>query len=129
MSDDALVRSLLGRAALIADDGEVDDYATVYTDDAEWELPEGPRSGLGAIMDGARQRRTAGTAGPGTATRHLVTVLDVTVEGESAVAQSVWQFFTHTTSSPTLARMGRYRDHLRHTPDGWRIARRTILEG
>lgn len=126
---DAQVRSLIGRAALIADDGTVEDYATVYDPDAEWELPEGPRSGLPAIMEGARERRAAGTAGPGSSTRHLVTVHDVTVDLDRAQAVSVWQFFTHTDTSPTLARMGRYHDQLRRADDGWRITRRTILEG
>lgn len=127
--DEELIRSLIGRAALIADDGRVDEYGTIYSSDAEWDLPEAPRSGLAAISEGARQRRSAGTAGPGSNTRHLVTVHDLIVEGDRARATSVWQFFERTTTAPALVRMGCYHDHLRRTSEGWRIVRRTITEG
>lgn len=127
--DELGVRRVLGRAVLVADDGDLDDYATVYTDDAVWDLPGARCEGLPAIVDGARARRHEGRAGPGSGTRHHVTVLDVVLDGDAAHATSYWQFHRTVGPAPELLLVGRYDDVLRRTAGGWRISRRTITVG
>ena len=137
MSDDADIRSLLARLAHLADSGDLDEYLTLFTDDAAWVVPAIPQTGVAAsekrgvaeIAAGVRERREAGVQGPGTATMHVVTTTDVRLDGEEAVACSTWLFLADTSTAPRLQAVGRYRDTLRRTPAGWRLARREISAG
>jgi uncharacterized protein (TIGR02246 family) len=124
------IANLIARVALVADMGSVDDYQDLYTEDASWEFPGAPRRGLPDIMEGARERRAAGGVGPGTGTRHAISTLAVSELGEdTAEADSYFQFYTDTTTTPTLRLMGHYHDTLRRQDGAWRIARRQITIG
>ncbi|HVX21144.1 MAG TPA: nuclear transport factor 2 family protein [Acidimicrobiales bacterium] len=128
------IRNLVARVAQVADHGDLEEYAALYTDDAAWEMPGAPRYGVADIMDGARQRRSEGVTGPGSATRHVITTLSVEVadptEGTgTATADSYFLFFRDTTTTPTLFNMGHYHDTIRHAGGRWRIARRQITLG
>jgi 3-phenylpropionate/cinnamic acid dioxygenase small subunit len=121
---------LIARAALVCDMGTLDEYNGLYTEDASWEFPPAPRQGRPDIIAGARERRAAGETGPGSATRHSITTLAVTVVGaDTAEADSYWLVYCDTTTTPTLRAMGHYHDTLRRQDDGWRIARRQITIG
>ena len=128
------IRNLVARVAQVADHGDLEEYADLYTEDADWEMPGAPRHGVADIMDGARQRRTEGVTGPGSATRHVITTLSVEVADPSegtgeATADSYFLFFRDTTTAPTLFNMGYYHDTIRHVGGRWRIARREITLG
>jgi uncharacterized protein (TIGR02246 family) len=124
------VRNLVARVAQVADHGSLDEYAGLFTEDAAWELPGGPRRGRADIVDGARQRRHDGVTGPGSRTRHLITTVAVVVgQDGSATADSYWQFWRETDAAPTLFNMGHYHDTLRLDGGAWRIARREITLG
>ncbi len=128
------IRNLVARVAQVADHGDLDEYAELYTDDAAWEMPGAPRNGLVDILAGARQRRAEGVTGPGSATRHVITTLAVDVADPSAgtgvaTADSYFLFFRDTTTTPTLFNMGYYHDTIRHVGGRWRIARRQITLG
>jgi hypothetical protein len=129
MSDDALIRSLIGRAAHLGDEGSPDDYRTLYTSDATWSMGDVTQTGVEEIVAATRERRVTGVSGPGTATRHLVVPLHVTVDGDTATAVSYFLFLGETTTTPTLRMFGTYTDDLTRTPDGWRIQRRVSRAG
>jgi 3-phenylpropionate/cinnamic acid dioxygenase small subunit len=137
---DAEIRSLLARVAQLADDGTVEAYLELFTDDAVWEMPANQavgapadrRAGRAAIGAGVRARRAAGMQGPGTATRHVVTgtaVLPAAPAATAAAAVSYWMFLADTTSAPRLVSIGRYDDELCQVGGRWLLARRTITVG
>ena len=129
MSDEDQIRNLVARVAQYADGGDIDDYVELFTPDAAWEMPGAPRYGHADIRAGAEARRAAGETGPGSNTRHVITTMAVEVDGDRAVAESYWQFYTDTATAPALRGMGAYRDHLVRSPRGWRLARREITFG
>jgi uncharacterized protein (TIGR02246 family) len=127
--DEVAVRNVVARAALFADGPDVDAYVDLFTPDAAWEMPGAPRKGHAEIRAGSEERRSTGQIGPGSNTRHVVSTVAVTVEGDGAVADSYWQFYVDTASAPRLQLMGSYRDELVRTPAGWKLARRHITIG
>jgi 3-phenylpropionate/cinnamic acid dioxygenase small subunit len=123
-SDDALIRSLIGRAAHLGDEGEPDDYRSLYTDDATWTMGAATQTGIEAIVEATRQRREQKVSGPGTETRHLVVPLHVGTDGDSATAVSYFLFFANTATVPEVRMFGVYEDQLARTTEGWRIKHR-----
>lgn len=144
MNDDILwaadqleIRNLLARLTHLADDGELDAYVSLFTDDGSWEPPPGselPIRGLrghAELLAGARERRAAGMSGPGTHTRHVVTNVALErVDQDCVVGHSYWHYYT-STDEPIhrTGGMGTYDDEFRRTPDGWRLARRVSRMG
>jgi 3-phenylpropionate/cinnamic acid dioxygenase small subunit len=135
--DDSEIRTLLARMAQLADSGDLDTYLGLLLEDAAWVIPAIPQTGVPAserhgreeIGAGVRERRAMGVQGPGSNTMHLVTTIAVDVDGDDASASSTWMFVADTTTSPRIQAVGRYRDTLRRTPVGWRLARREITAG
>jgi uncharacterized protein (TIGR02246 family) len=124
------IRNVIARVAHLADDGDLEEYASLFTEDGSWEYPGGPRRGRADILAGARERRSQKVTGPGSNTRHVITTLAVHVEdATTAVADSYWLFWRDTTTSPALFNMGHYHDVVRHVDGAWRIARREITLG
>jgi 3-phenylpropionate/cinnamic acid dioxygenase small subunit len=123
------VASLIARIAQLADDGDLGDYVACFTEDARWDMPGAARRGRADIMTGAVERRATGGTGPGSATRHSVSTIAVSVAGDTATATAYWQFWAATTTSPQLTLMGRYDDSFRRGADGWQLDRRVITFG
>jgi 3-phenylpropionate/cinnamic acid dioxygenase small subunit len=137
-ADELAIRNLIGRVALLADTTpDLDEYLGLFTEDAVWDFPGDPTQqlppsrtvGHAAILADRRERRGTGFQGPGTHTRHLVTVLAVEPDGDSASADSYWMYLTKTNSAPSITSMGQYRDSFLRTADGWRLAHRQIILG
>jgi 3-phenylpropionate/cinnamic acid dioxygenase small subunit len=135
---DAEIRSLLARIAQLADTGDLDEYLTLFADDAVWAMPDNPslgmpaseKRGIGEIRAGAEERRAGGVQGPGTNTRHVLTTTAVFVESDDrATARSYFMFFGSTASQPVLRNMGQYDDVLVRGERGWQLAHRTITFG
>ncbi|MDE0117439.1 MAG: nuclear transport factor 2 family protein [bacterium] len=126
MSDDAAIRNVVARLAQLADEGDLEEYAGLFADDARWEMPESSIQGRENLLAGAIERRAAGTVGPGSNTRHVVTTQAVTVTGDEAASDSYWQFWVNTASEPSVALFGTYRDRLVRTDGGWKLAHRVI---
>jgi ketosteroid isomerase-like protein len=129
-ADELEIRNVVARLALLADDGDLNEYISLFTEDAHWEaggFP--PRRGHAEILEGARQRRAAGTQGPGTNTHHVVTNLTVRVEGDTATASAYYLMMANTNATPTPRATGSYRDEFRRTPDGWKLSRRVGRAG
>lgn len=124
------IRNAISRIAILADQGDLDQYADQFTEDSVWDLPTGPRRGRADIRAGAEQRRAEGVTGPGTATRHVITTVSVSVDGpDRAAADSYFVFLQNTTTAPTILNMGLYHDLFVHEGGTWRLARREISFG
>ncbi|WP_241665746.1 nuclear transport factor 2 family protein [Prescottella subtropica] len=132
------IANLLARIAHLADDGTVEDYLDQLTTDAVWESQANPvtgmaaqtRTGVDAIAEGVRQRRTDGIQGPGTFTRHVITTVAVTVDSDTqASSTAYWLFFRDGATEPRLAGVGRYDDTHRLEGGCWKLAHRRITVG
>jgi hypothetical protein len=121
-ADDAAIRNLLGRAALLGDEGDPEDYRQVYAPVATWRWGSDTQDGADEIVAAAAARRAGGISGPGTGTRHLVIPVLIEVTGDSARAFSYFAFLAGTTVTVT----GSYRDELTRTSHGWQISGRQV---
>jgi 3-phenylpropionate/cinnamic acid dioxygenase small subunit len=140
LADELEIRNLVARLAHVADRGDLEsEYLPLFTEDAEWCFPGGADGaataatvvGHDAILADRRRRRGSGFQGPGTNTRHVNTTLAVRVDGsDTAEAESYWMFVGDTnTGAPQVRGIGHYHDQFRRTPEGWKLARRTITPG
>ena len=128
--DELEIRNLIARVAQLADYGDVEEYASLFTEDGSWEFPGAPLRGRGNILAGARERRKQRVTGPGSGTRHVISTVAVQVEDAGrATADSYFQFWRDTATSPALFNMGHYHDVLHREDGAWRIARREITVG
>ncbi|WP_051265514.1 nuclear transport factor 2 family protein [Nakamurella lactea] len=140
-ADIVLIIDSIARIAQLADEGELDSYLALFTEDAVWTMPANPatgvdrqlRTGRADLRAGAAERRGAGIQGPGSWTRHVVTGTSVRVHSpddggpaRQADALSYFRFYVDTRATPRLVSMGSYRDVFRRTSDGWLLATRTI---
>lgn len=130
-ADELAIRNLIARLAHLADHGEdLEEYAACFTEDAQWNLPVGSRTGRASILTGAQERRALGTVGPGSSSRHLITTIEVRVDGsDDATSDAYFVFLVGTNETPTIFNCGYYQDTWRRTPDGWRLAARDITLG
>src|SRR3954463_4257478 len=117
MGADAEIRTLLARIAQLADTGDLDEYVTMFTEDAVWAMPDNPAVGMVAnekrghveILEGARERRASGLQGPGSDSRHVLTTIAINVQSDvRATARAYFLFFGTTSTTPTLRTMGQY---------------------
>ena len=138
MGADAEIRTVLARIAQLADTGDLEEYLTLFTEDAVWGMPDNPAVGMTAnekkghaeILAGAQERRASGLQGPGTESRHVLTTIAIDVESDDrATARSYFMFFGSTSTTPTLRTMGQYDDVLVKGERGWQLARRRITVG
>ncbi|MCU1644387.1 MAG: nuclear transport factor 2 family protein [Nocardia sp.] len=130
IADELEIRNVVAQIAHHSDDGPLELYGSRFTVDALWEMPGAAvRRGRGEILAAAVSRRNAGTTGPGSGTRHVITTVAVQVEGDHAAAESYWLFYGNTDVEPELRSMGKYRDSFLRTADGWRLSRRLITPG
>ena len=129
MSDELAVRNVVARLAMLADEGDLEEYADLFTDDARWDMPGGELQGRDNLLAGAIERRAAGTVGPGSNTRHVIATQAVVVDGDEAASDAYWQFWANTATEPSVALFGTYRDRLVRTDAGWKLAHRTISFG
>lgn len=131
VQDELEIRNLIARLAHLADGGEIEEYVNQFTRDASWGGGRHPiRRGHAEIREGVRARRALGHMGPGTQSIHVVTTTCIEVEGDRAIGRSVYQYYRDVSSAePKLSSMGVYVDVFRRTPEGWRLAERTLGSG
>jgi 3-phenylpropionate/cinnamic acid dioxygenase small subunit len=129
--DELTIRNILALLAQRHDDGSLDAYGELYSQDARWEMPAIPlvRQGREEIVADSADWRSAGISGPGSQTRHVVSTVVVTLDGDLAVAESYWQLYVDTETNPTLRSMGKYRDTFRRTGEGWHLWHRQVIAG
>lgn len=130
-ADELAVQALVVRLAQYADGlGSCEQYAALFTEDAEWLMPNAPRYGRADILEGSRARRAEGGIGPGSNSRHVIAGTAVEFpSADEAIADSYWMYFVETDVTPRMTLMGVYRDTCRRTNEGWLVARREISFG
>ena len=131
------IRHLIAALAVQADNGAIDDYVALFTEDAVWEMPANPATGLAAgyrkgradIAQGVHERRAAGVQGPDSGTMHSISTQQIDVSGDEASGHIYYQFFGKRDGAAVMLTLGQYHDRYRHTTDGWKLAHRTIIIG
>ena len=130
-ADEWEIRNVVVRLAQYADGlGSCEEYAALFTEDADWLMPGAPRHGRADILEGSIARRAEGGIGPGSNSRHVISTMAVEfVDADTAIAASYWQYFVETDTVPRITLMGHYRDTVVPTAEGWRMARREVTFG
>lgn len=131
VADELEVRNLVAKLAQLADEGDLDEYIELFTEDARWDggAALGTTQGHAEILAAARERRNTGRSGPGSNTRHVVTTSTVEIEGDRARGRAVFHYYVKTDEVPALMMLGTYEDAFVRTERGWRMAQRTVLVG
>jgi ketosteroid isomerase-like protein len=136
VADELEIRTVVTRAAALADEGDLDEYASLFTEDAVWRLAPAagqaeaaPTVGRANIKAAGAGRRASGGSGPGSHSRHLVVVNSVTLAGDTAKAQSYMSFIRNADTAPQVATFKVYEDEFVRTTDGWKMSSRSILPG
>ena len=124
--DELEIRNIIARLAQLADDGDLDEYVSLFAEDGIWNFGKMRRRGRADIMAGAKERRAAKTQGPGTNTRHVATTTAVKLQGEAATARSYILFYKNTNTAPTPALMVVYDDQFQRVQGQWKLAARNI---
>jgi len=135
--DELEIRNVIGRLAQLADTGDLNEYVSLFTEDAHWELKPRPGDaalfapirGRANILAGAQARRASGGQGPGSHTRHVLGSTVVKLDGDSALATSNLIFYKNTDTKPEIAVMTFYNDQFKRTSQGWKLASRIMTMG
>lgn len=129
--DELDIRNAIARVAQLADMGtDVDEYVNLFTEDAEWLMPNAPRRGHDDIRAGWHERRKTGQTGPTSNSRHHITTIRVHADGSDLVqSDSYFVYYVNTNTTPTVQLMGHYHDTWQRSPQGWKLAKRAITFG
>lgn len=134
----ARVRTVLGKLAMFADIGTVEEYLGLIAEDAVWDFPENPNIGAPAsvqhghaeIREAVLARRASGRVGPGSNSQHILANIAVDQLGEDrARARSSWMFITDTLGAKANSGVGHYDDELRRVDGVWLLAHRKVSFG
>ena len=124
------VEQAISTLARQTDLGTVDDYLRCFSPDALVEMKgRALLRGVEEIKANCHERRFAGAVGPGSQTRHFVSNVCVTPEGDHAKASCYWQFVRSTDSEVKIAAVGTYSDEFRLMGDRWVLDSRLIVFG
>ena len=137
VADELEIRNLIYRLAMLADDGDLDEYVSLFTADGLWERrlpgagspPTAPIRGRDNLLAAARQRRADGVQGPGTHMYHCIVGTAVKLQGDAATARSYLTYLKNANDKPEVALLAIYSDEFVRTSEGWRLAARHIDPG
>lgn len=133
--DELEIRNLLARLAMLADEGNIDEYSKLWCEDAQWvmniPLPDSNRPvrskfGREAIVAGAKKRIADGWQGPDSHRRHVILTTAVTLRDAVASARSYFALYANTNTAPVISIFGTYNDEFRRTAEGWKLSSRTV---
>jgi uncharacterized protein (TIGR02246 family) len=121
-SDEAAIRRLLAEYCHHYDDSRPEEFAALFTEDAEFTVMGKTRKGRAEIRD------RIGTRAPDQPPGQHVTYNEVIdIDGDTARAWTDFLYLKTLDGEVTISNAGRYHDRLVREPDRWRIARRTIV--
>jgi 3-phenylpropionate/cinnamic acid dioxygenase small subunit len=133
------IRNVIARLAQLADSGDIDEYLSLFTEDAVWNMPDNPRAGMpastrhgrAAIGEGAYERRTAAEKTPEITRKHIVgtTAVEIGDDGDGATAVSYFQFIVSDAIESKIRVLGTYHDTMLRVGDSWKLARRDMVFG
>jgi uncharacterized protein (TIGR02246 family) len=126
LEDREAIHALLMTYRRALDDKDFDAYADLFGDDGEFVTDERTVRGRAEILTMLPELQATGALSEAAGDdRHLVTNVEIAVDGDRATALSTWVYLTRGPGDePQLALVGHYEDVLRRTPAGWRFARR-----
>ncbi|MDR3389631.1 MAG: nuclear transport factor 2 family protein [Rudaea sp.] len=117
--DREAIRHLMALYNINGDRGRIDALGATFAEDGEIEFSGETSTGRAAII----ARLSRGTPNPALElSRHHLTTSLIEIDGETATARSYFQVLTNRG----LDHHGHYADSLVRTPDGWRIAHRSV---
>ncbi len=120
MDDEDQIRRTIAEYSHRWDDGLLDEFADLFTEDARLLVLGTVNEGRGAIRD---YMKAVGEAGRGL---HVTTNVLVDVEGDAASAVTGYLFVRQGQTGPGIIAAGRYHDQLVRDPDRWRFSVRAI---
>lgn len=133
VADELAIRGLITRVSTLGDYGDLDEYQSLYTEDAVWRMeaiagqPETPPTrGAAAIRAASQARRDQGATGPGSHKAHVTVVNRVTLDGDTATAESYMTFYTDTDTKPQVGVFVIYKNAFVRTPQGWKLSVRVV---
>ena len=122
MDDERAIRRLMTRYCHLVDDGEFEELAALWTDDAELALRGETETGPAAIIAKIASRQTPELRGI-----HVSANVIIDVESDTARAVSDFVFMRREGGPDPLVKfIGRYIDRFARTPNGWKFRRREI---
>ncbi len=123
LADREAIRELLAVYCFHLDDGALEAFADLFTEDGVWETAFGTGTGGAGIV-------TQVTAIRGTEVRpravHLTTNIVITLEGDSAHVHSNWTVVQNTPAGPGISSGGAYYDHVVKQGGRWLFRHRRI---
>jgi hypothetical protein len=135
--DRLLIMELMDRYGVVHDFGTPEQYADLFTDDAEISVGNGPVvvRGRDALLAQARRDHERFGALPGadgkssSIMRHLITNRMVTLNGKGIATGSsyVITLINDKEAGPQILSMSRYEDRYIKLKGEWRIAHRSII--
>jgi uncharacterized protein (TIGR02246 family) len=126
LEDREAIRALLMEYRRALDEKDFEAYAALFGDDGEFVAGGRTVRGRSEILPMLADLQAAGALSVAAGDdRHLVTNVEIAVDGDRATALSTWVYLTRGAGDePQLALVGHYEDELRRTAAGWRFARR-----
>jgi uncharacterized protein (TIGR02246 family) len=125
ISDHDQIRHLLASYCHACDDGRFDDFAALFTEDAEFTVMGGTQTGRDAIKVWMAEAQPPERRG-----KHLISEPAITVDdgGATASVRTDYAFVARDKSGLIVLSSGRYLDRLARGDDGrWRFASRRIV--
>lgn len=134
LADELEIRNLIGKLALAGDEGAVEEYIALFTEDAVWRMTPIPgsqqtfptRRGRADIGSGLAERRAAKTGGPGSHARHGILQSVIEIHGDTARGRSYLAYLVSLDKSPTVQLFAVYEDRFARTDSGWKLQSRDI---
>lgn len=119
------IRQLFIDYGRLLDQGAIEAYAELFTEDAELRLgPIGTADGREQI----RQVMTKALAGVTGNSYHLITSPTIDLDGDRATTEVMWTVVVRgADGKPVVPMVGKHRYVVVRTPQGWRFARREGL--
>lgn len=126
LEDREAIRALLTAYRRALDEKEFEAYADLFGDDGEFVTDGRSVRGRTEILAMLAELQAEGALSVAAGDdRHLVTNVEIAVDGDRATALSTWVYLTRGPGDePQLSLVGHYEDSLRRTAAGWRFARR-----
>jgi hypothetical protein len=134
MIDETEIRNVIARLAMATDRGDLEEYASLFAEDAVLEMrsPPGqpsvvpPSKGRAVILAGSQKRRADKIAGPDSDLAHAVQASAIKVTGDKATAQTYVVLYKNVRAKPDAVSMKIYNDEFVRTREGWKLAIRYI---
>jgi SnoaL-like domain len=118
------IREVLAKYCTFGDNARFSELASLFTGDGSWQGRMGSAKGRAEIE--ALMIKMNPPAGQGPVRRHLVTNVVITINGNSANAQSTFMMVRESEKGPMIGAVGSYNDMLTKIGGDWLIASRKV---